>query len=120
MISLRSIGLGAGLVLGLATIARAEEHDAAPLDYICEGGVELNLALDLNNNTVLGRIDDRTVILAPVQTGSGARYLEAGEGGVDAKGRPGRFEFWMKGHAAMLSWVSGDTSEILLKDCVLQ
>jgi len=107
--------------LGLGA-ARAEVHDAAPLVFTCAPGVTLDLALDLVNDTIWGQIDGRSVLLEHVPSGSGARYLEAGEGGKDAQGRPGRFELWMKGHSAMLSWVTAADAagEILFPDCVLQ
>lgn len=115
--------------LGLGA-ARAEVHDAAPLVFTCAPGVTLDLGHDLDNDTIWGQIEGRSVVLEHVPSGSGARYLEAGEGGVDAKGRAGRFQLWMKGHSAMLSWVTGTgtgtgtgadaESEILFPDCVLQ
>lgn len=106
----------AALLAGvLAVPARADEVDATPLSYRCEFGTRVDLALDPRGNQLFGQIQGRPVLMPQAPAASGARYIESAEGE-----RGGRYEFWMKGDAAMLNWVTKAESVTLLKDCRLQ
>ena len=101
------------MILGaLASGASAQEPATITLDYQCENGARLALALDRKDDLIYGAILGRPVLMEHVISGSGARYAER-----DAADRGGRYELWMKGDEAMLNWATEDESLTLLSGC---